>query len=94
MAGAMAVTATSFTRTCACTVYSALTPQQALSTHASAGHSWTLMGKSGSVSYGDTAPFSWIPVCIRFCLGPPRVCFSVSPVLWKFYNQIPLASKV
>ena len=29
-------------------------------THASAGDSWTLMGKSGSVSSGVTAPFSWV----------------------------------
>ena len=53
--------------------------------------SWTLTGKSGSVSCGDTAPFSWLLVHTRFCLCPPRVCF---PVLWKFCNQIPLASKV
>ena len=31
-----------------------------LLTHASAGDSWTLMGKSGSVSSGVTAPFSWV----------------------------------
>ena len=31
-------------------------------THASAGDSWTLPGKSGSVSYGFNAPFSWILV--------------------------------
>ena len=30
--------------------------------------------------------------CTRSCLCPPRV--SVSPVLWKFWNQIPLAFKV
>ena len=29
-------------------------------THASAGDSWTLTGKSGSVSCADTASFSWI----------------------------------
>ena len=57
----------------------------------SAGDSWTLTGKLGSVSYGVTAPFSCILMCKRFCLCPPRVCF---PVLWKFCNQIPLASKV
>ena len=28
-------------------------------THTSAGDSWTLLGKSGSVSCGVTAPFSW-----------------------------------
>ena len=37
-----------------------------LLTHASAGDSWTLRGKSGSVSCGVTAPFpgSW---CTSFC---------------------------
>ena len=30
-------------------------------------------------SYGVTAPFSWVLVCTRFCLCPPRVCFP-SPV--------------
>ena len=44
------------------------------------------------VSCGVTAPFSWVLVHTRFCLCPPRV--SVSPVLWKFWNQIPLAFKV
>ena len=47
-----------------------------LSTHTSAGDSWTLAVKSGSVSYGDTDPFSWLLVYTRFCLCPPRVCFS------------------
>ena len=32
------------------------TLQQARPTHASIGDSWTLMGKSGSVSYGVIAP--------------------------------------
>ena len=48
-------------------------------THVSAGDSWTLMGKSGSVFCGVTASFSWLLVCTRFCLCPPRVYFS-SPV--------------
>ena len=52
-------------------------------THASAGDSWTLTGKSGSVSCGVIAPFSWVLVHTRFCLCPPRVCF---PVLWKFWQ--------
>ena len=52
-----------------------------LLTHASARDSWTLTGKAGSVSYGVTAPFSWVLVHTRFCLCPPRVCF---PVLCKF----------
>ena len=44
-------------------------------THTSARVSWTLTGKSGSVSCGVTAPFSWVLVHTRFCLCPPRVCF-------------------
>ena len=49
-----------------------------LLTHASAGDSWTLTGKSGSVSCGVTAPFSWVLVHTRFCLCPRRVCFPSS----------------
>ena len=41
-----------------------------LLTHASTGDSWTLTGKSGSVSYGVTAPFSWVLVHTRFYLCP------------------------
>ena len=48
-----------------------------LQTHTSTGDSWTLTGKSGSVSCGVTAPFSWVLVHTRFCLWPPRVCFPV-----------------
>ena len=44
-------------------------------THASAGDCWTLTGKSGSVSCGVTAPFSWVLVCTRFCLCPPESLF-------------------
>ena len=45
-----------------------------LSTHASTGDSWTFIDNSGSVSCGDTAPFSWPLECTRFCLCPPSVC--------------------
>ena len=68
-----------------------------LSTHASAAGSWTLTAKSGSVSCGDIAPFSWLLVHKRFCLCPPRVCFPIpvdilssnptglqSQILWGF----------
>ena len=41
--------------------------------------SWTLMGKSGSVSCGVTALFSWVLMCTRFYLCPQRICFP-SPV--------------
>ena len=49
-------------------------------THTSTGDSWTLTGKTGSVSCGVTVPSSrsW---CTRFCLSPPRVYF---PALCKF----------
>ena len=46
-----------------------------LLTHASVGDSWT-SGKSGSVSCGVTAPFSWVLVHQRLCLCPPRVCIT------------------
>ena len=62
-----------------------------LSTHASTRDSWTLTGKSGSVCCGVTALFSWILVCTRSWCALQE---SVSPVLWKVFNQIPLASKV
>ena len=38
--------------------------------------SWTLTGKSGSVSCGVTAPFSWVLVH-KALLCPPRVYFPV-----------------
>ena len=47
-----------------------------LPTQASAGDFWTLTGKSGSVSCGVAAPFSWV-------LCPPRL---YSPVLRKFWQ--------
>ena len=49
-------------------------------THTSTGESWTLTGKTWSVSCGVTAPSprSW---CTGFCLSPPRVYF---PALCKF----------
>ena len=44
-----------------------------LLTHASNGDSWTFTGKSGSVPYGVTAPFTWVLVHTSFCLCPPGV---------------------
>ena len=44
---------------------------------------WRLLdthGKSGSVSCGGTAPFSWVLVHTRFCLCPPKVLFPQSCV--------------
>ena len=62
-------------------------------THASARDSWTLLGKSGSVSCGVTAPFSWVLVHTR-CFVCVCVCAlqqSASPVLcklWQFYDGV------
>jgi len=53
-----------------------------LLTHTSTGNSWTLKGKSGSVSYGVTAPFSW--VLVHAMLFVPAT--SVFPVLCKFWQ--------
>ena len=55
-------------------------------------------GRSSSVSCRVTAPFSWVLVHTRFFyfifffLSPPRA--SITPVLWKVCNQIPLTFKV
>ena len=51
-----------------------------LLTHASTGDSWTLTGKSGSVSCGVTVRFSWVLVHTRFCFCPPSVCSGSSMV--------------
>ena len=52
-----------------------------LSTHASTGDSWTLMGKSGSVSCG-----SLVLVHTRFCLCLSRVYFPVLCKFWPLYG--------
>ena len=57
-------------------------------THASAGDSWTLTGKSGSVSCGVSAPLSWVLVHTRFCLCPPRVCSPVLCKFWQLYGRV------
>ena len=59
-----------------------------LPTHASTGDSWTLMGKSGSVSCGVTAPFSWVLVCTSFCLCLSRVYFPVLCKSWLLYGGV------
>ena len=60
------------------------TLQQASTDRAAASMegSRTLTGKSGSVSCGVTAPFSWVLVHTRFCLCPPRVCFPSPCKFW------------
>ena len=49
---------------------------------------WRLLGKSGSVSCGVTAPFSWVLVHTRFCLCPPRVYFPVLCKFWQLYGGV------
>ena len=60
-------------------------------THASAGDSWTLTAKSGSVSVGSLllSPGFW---CAQGFVCALQESFT--PVLCKFCDQIPLASKV
>ena len=61
-------------------------------THASTEDSWMLTGKSRSVSCGVTAPFSL--VLVHKVLFVPSKSLLPQPVLQKFCNQTPLASKV
>ena len=58
-----------------------------LLTHASSRDAWTLIGKSGSVSCGVTAPFSWVMVH-KVLLCPPRVYFPVLCKFWQLYNVV------
>ena len=60
----------------------------------SAGDLPTVAARYGSVSYGVTAPSTWVLVCTLLCVCPPRVESLFSPVLLKSCNQIPLAFKV
>ena len=88
----MVVMETSFKRTYdSAILFSAPDSATGHSTHASTGDSWTLTGKSGSV-YSESLLLSLVSWCSQ-----GSVCAlqeSVSPVLWKFSNQIPLATKV
>ena len=70
---------TSFKRSRACTA----TPP----THAYAGDSWILTGKSGLVSCGIIAPFSWILVH-RVLFVPSRVYFPVLCKFWQLCGEI------
>ena len=58
------------------------TLQQATTNPCLTRDSWTLMGKSGSLSFGVTAPFLWVLVCKMFVCALQE---SVSPVLCKFW---------
>ena len=57
-------------------------------THASTRDSWTLTGKSESVSCGVTAPFSWVLMHTSFCLCPLSVGFSVQREFWWLYGEV------
>ena len=79
MVGVMVVMVTSFQDFCLhCCIQCPWPRSMPLLTHASTRDSWTLKGKSGSVSCVDTAPFSWVLVHAQFCVCPPRVCFPQS----------------
>jgi len=67
--------------------------------HTSARDSWILTGKSGSVSCGGTAPFSWVLVQTRFCLCPPRhasweICMQIKKQLLELDMEQQTASKL
>ena len=59
-----------------------------LPTHACAGDSWTLPDKSGSVSCGVSARFSWLLMHTSFCLCPPGVYFPVLCKFWQLYSGV------
>ena len=85
----MKIMVTSFKRSHECTAaLCAPTLQQATTDACRPGDSWTLIGKSGLVSCGVTAPFSWILVHTRLCLCPPRVCFPVVCKFWQLYGGV------
>ena len=46
---------------------------------------WASLGQS---FVGVTAPFSWVLVHTRFCLGPPSVCFPVLCKFWWLYGGV------
>ena len=56
-------------------------------THTSAGDSWTLMDKSGSLSCGVSVPFYWVLVCTRFCLCPSK---SLQPCISSIRSMVEL----
>ena len=89
MVEVMKIMATSFKWSHAVLLHLLLpTLQQATADPPSAGDSWTLPGKSGSVSFGVTAPFSCVLVHTRFCLCPPRVYFPVPCKFWRLYAGV------
>ena len=71
-----------------------LSPQWATATLASSGDPPTLSGRSGSVTYGVTAPSPCILMCTLLCVCSTRVESLFLSVLLKSCNQILLAFKV
>ena len=60
----------------------------------SAGDPPTLVGRSGSVSYGVTSPFPWVLMHTLLCVCPSRVESLFPPVLSKSCSHTLLAFKV
>ena len=56
-------------------------------TQASTGESWISTRKSGAVSCGVTAPFSWL-LLYKVLLCPPKVYFPVLCKLWQLYGGV------
>ena len=83
----------SFKRLCThCCIQCPWLLSRPLLTHTSAGDCWTLSQASLAQSLVGTlhlSPGSWYTQGFICALQE-----SVSPVLWKFYHQIPLASKI
>ena len=90
MVEVMKIMATSFKMSCAphCCIQCPHPCCSPSLTHTSAADSWTLTGKSGSVSCGVSTSFSWVLVHTVFCTCPPRVCFPVLCKLWWHYGGV------
>ena len=63
------------------------TLQQATTTHGFTGDSRTPTGKSGTVFYGVTVPFSWVLVH-KVLLCPPRIYFPFLCKFWQLYGGV------
>ena len=88
MVEVMKIMVTSFRRSHTCAATLSAPTSRLPSTYTSAGDSWTLPDKSGSVSHGVTALFFWVLVHARFCLCPPRIYFPVLCKFWQLYGGI------
>ena len=62
--------------------------QQATADPCLCGDSWTLTGKSGTLSCGVAAPFSWVLLRSGFCLCLLRVCIQVLCKFWWLYGEV------